>query len=45
MINHNPNTNAESNPNPTCESLYEVWCKSREEQASQINSTFIFLLT
>jgi len=23
-INHNNNTNAESNANPTCESLYEV---------------------
>jgi len=27
-INHNPNTNAESNSNPTCESVYDVWCKS-----------------
>jgi len=42
MINHNHNTNAESNSNPMCESLHEVWCKSREEQAVQINSTFIF---
>jgi len=29
-INHNPNTNA------TCESVYDVWYKSQEEQAWQI---------
>jgi len=41
MINHNPNANAESNPNPMCESVYEK-AKADESKPGKLTVRLFF---